>query len=325
MHQADADERLLVGEELEPQGQLGEEANLVRREVVRGRSLGPQLAHRRQRAHPDHLRELSVGAHAADRDRIRLAVRLARVRRLLLTQPLDAVPKRLEDREHPAPRSVLLLELEDGSLDALARRRLARCSQSSSKTWCSQSSSKTARSVLLLDELEDGSLGVLARARIRLARLVLGLVLGLYPNANADIKRVSAMEKEMLKMLAFESVEWVDLCPLSSRSTNSVINQVIVETFAEDEALVSDYFRLFAERLRAGTDATRCVAIAGGSCQAALDAAISLKIVTRESRLSATHDVSIMSIGGKRFIALEHAPHPSWHLMSARDPKAVRI
>ncbi|KAJ1626707.1 hypothetical protein T492DRAFT_909867 [Pavlovales sp. CCMP2436] len=145
------------------------------------------------------------------------------------------------------------------------------------------------------------------------------LVLCLYPNANADINIVSATEREMLKVLKFENVAWVDLCTLSSRSTNAVINQRIVASFADDEELVRDYFRRFAEHLYADTNAMRCVYIAGGTCQAAFDKAIELKIVTCESRLSAAHDISIMSIGGKRFVVLEHAPHPSWYAPSAHS------
>mmetsp|Transcript_8337 Transcript_8337/g.19525 ORF Transcript_8337/g.19525 Transcript_8337/m.19525 type:complete len:216 (+) Transcript_8337:534-1181(+) len=75
----------------------------------------------------------------------------------------------------------------------------------------------------------------------------------------------------------------------------------------------------------ADANAMGCVYIAGGTCQAAFDKAIKMEIITREVCLSATHDISITSIGGKRFIVLEHAPHPSWHLVMGREPKAVRI
>jgi len=151
------------------------------------------------------------------------------------------------------------------------------------------------------------------------------LVLGLYPNAKADIKRVCATEHEMLDLLKFDNVDWVDFVPLSSRSTNAVIDQRIVESFADDEELVRDYCRRFAEHLSADANAMGCVYIAGGTCQAAFEKAIKMEIITREVCLSATHDISIMSIGGKRFIVLEHAPHPSWHLVMGREPKAVRI
>ena len=66
-------------------------------------------------------------------------------------------------------------------------------------------------------------------------------VLGLYPHARANTVDVSATEREMRKHIQVDRIVWVDLCVLSSKTTNKIIDQQAIAKFVDDEAILSNY------------------------------------------------------------------------------------
>jgi len=154
------------------------------------------------------------------------------------------------------------------------------------------------------------------------------VVLGLYPHAKADTVPVSQTERGMRKELGVVvRIIWVDLCVFSSTTINSIFDQDEMALFAADAEMVRNYFKRLGDHLRAlGTEDVHVVYVAGETCQAALKMAIDMRIVTREPPcMSSLHEISLFAMGDVRFVALENAPHPSWHLMMKRAPLAVRI
>jgi hypothetical protein len=154
------------------------------------------------------------------------------------------------------------------------------------------------------------------------------VVLGLYPPADAKCDSDCATAKEMRKRLdpqLLEEFTWVDLCVLSSTSTNAIIDQRAIADFVHHESIVRDYFRRFATYLRElPTDRPLCVYVAGDTCQAAFEKAINLGLVVRLGE-PGLHGTSLCTIDGREFLALEGHPHPSWVLMTGRAPRAVRV
>ncbi|KAG5186347.1 hypothetical protein JKP88DRAFT_240949 [Tribonema minus] len=154
------------------------------------------------------------------------------------------------------------------------------------------------------------------------------IVQGLYPVANDSAETISATERDMRKTLDrnhVTAVSWNDFCVLSSTTTNKIIDQDVVATWATDPEIVADYYRRLAIQLDAvDADTAPCVFIAGNTCQAAHETAIELGLVKRITELSPL-GVTVCEIDSKCFVALESRPHPSWHLMKANAPFARAI
>ncbi|KAG5183338.1 hypothetical protein JKP88DRAFT_255839 [Tribonema minus] len=152
------------------------------------------------------------------------------------------------------------------------------------------------------------------------------IVQGLYPAAKAAT-RTSATETEMLKTLDrnhFTCVVWNDLCVLSSNTNNKTIDQDIIKTFVNDGEIIKDYYQRLNIQLQAVDPATiPCIFIAGKTCQASLEMAIELGLVSRVQELSPL-GVTVCEISGRVTVVLEGRPHPSWHLMTGRKEIAKK-
>ncbi|KAG5186315.1 hypothetical protein JKP88DRAFT_240917 [Tribonema minus] len=155
------------------------------------------------------------------------------------------------------------------------------------------------------------------------------IIQGLYPVANDSDENISVTERDMRKILDRDHITglyWNDFCMLSSNTKNKIIDQDVIATWVDDDdEIVEDYYRRLAIELDAVDPGTvPCVFIAGKTCQASLEKAIKLGLVTRLQELSPL-GVTVCEIKDKRFVALEGRPHPSWHLMTGNAPSARAV
>ena len=156
------------------------------------------------------------------------------------------------------------------------------------------------------------------------------IILGIYPIANDFQGKIGVTEMHILRYLNPEyfpvpKVSWIDLCPYSSLTNNSVIDQNKILKLTSNQDVIYDTFRRLEQHIECvGTVRIPCVYIGGESSQAAFNQACSLGIVSDKHSLSQQYQVSQCTIYGKRCLVLEGHAHPSAHLMSHGSSQSER-
>ena len=147
------------------------------------------------------------------------------------------------------------------------------------------------------------------------------IIQGIFPIANDFQGKIGHTENLVLRYLKSKyfpvrKVSWNDLCPYSSTTTNTVIDQAkIAKLIAIDDVINDNYSRLDQHIVCVGTVRIPCIYIGGKTCQTSFERACALGIVTDKIALSTNFHVCQCRIKGKTCLVLEDRAHPSAHLM----------
>jgi hypothetical protein len=154
------------------------------------------------------------------------------------------------------------------------------------------------------------------------------IIQGIYPISNDFQGKIGSTERHILQYLKSEyfpvgKISWNDVCPYSSKTTNSVMKQSKIKKLIEiDEVIQDNYYRLDQHLKCTGTDRIPCVFLAGDTCRWAFRRACDMGIVTDKISLAKQYDVWRCRINGIICLVLDGRNHPSAHLMAGQSGTA---